>query len=553
MKHKILIPSILDGFKSKKLVTLFCFLSILAGIYLQLLPSLLLKQITDEHIVPGIAEGVITLAFIYLGAVLLSGVADLIKQYTLSRLTQEVIVEIKVRMSEKLSHLSIFTIQAKTSGEWMSYFSNDVDTIATLFTDDILTLLANLGSMAAIGFTIYTLNPAVAIFVAAALPILILISYWFNKITFRNQVKARLSLSKLNSWLNSRIQNTPTLRFFHQEEKQLSEMQEPLDENYRILNKTNLYDSLFPCVMNIFRGIVLVCFMLYAKQEVDVGGLITSGSVVACVNLLLQLLAPVEAIAMQLQTIQEAASGVKRIKDFENLEEEERIGHDVKASDAVISCENLHFGYPNQAPLFNGLSLSIKKGERVVVQGKTGEGKSTLMNLLTGLYAPDAGSISLLNKDPFGMSEKERRQSVGVISQLFLTREGTVRELVTLNDPEVSDEQLRKICKLVQMDETIEKLPKGYDTMLAPGSNALSNGQMQLLALACALIHEPPVLFLDEMTSGLDSESENQVFEVIRQLSHDRTIFTISHRYSEALNPTMVLKLQAGKLVPAEL
>lgn len=517
-----------------------------------LLPSLLLKQITDEHIVPGIAQGVLSLAFVYLGAVLLSGAADLIKQYTLSRLTQSVIVEIKIRMSEKLRHLSIFTIQSKTSGEWMSYFSNDVDTIATLFTDDILTLIANLGSMAAISFTIYTLNPAVAFFVAAALPILVLISYRFNILTFRNQLKARVSLSRLNGWLNSRIQNTPTLRFFHQEADQLEKMQAPLDENYRILNKTNFYDSLFPCIMNIFRGLVLICFLLYAKQDIDSGGLLSSGSVVACVNLLLQLLAPVEAIAMQLQTIQEAASGVKRIKDFENLEEEERAEREINGGGAVIRCDDLTFAYPNQKPIFDGLSLTIRQGERIVIQGKTGEGKSTLMNLLTGLYAPDKGTVSLLNKDPFGMSEEERRQSVGVISQLFLTRQGTIRELITLNDPAITDEQLKKCCQLVKMDEVIEKLPNGYDSLLAPGSNALSNGQMQLLALACALIHEPPVLFLDEMTSGLDAESENEVFEVIRRLSQDRTIFTISHRYSDALNPTRILKLQNGRLVTAE-
>ena len=552
MKHKILVPSILSGFKAKKLISFFCFLSIAAGIYLQLLPSLLLKQITDEHIVPGIAQGVLSLAFVYLGAVLLSGAADLIKQYTLSRLTQSVIVEIKIRMSEKLRHLSIFTIQSKTSGEWMSYFSNDVDTIATLFTDDILTLIANLGSMAAISFTIYTLNPAVAFFVAAALPILVLISYRFNILTFRNQLKARVSLSRLNGWLNSRIQNTPTLRFFHQEADQLEKMQAPLDENYRILNKTNFYDSLFPCIMNIFRGLVLICFLLYAKQDIDSGGLLSSGSVVACVNLLLQLLAPVEAIAMQLQTIQEAASGVKRIKDFENLEEEERAEREINGGGAVIRCDDLTFAYPNQKPIFDGLSLTIRQGERIVIQGKTGEGKSTLMNLLTGLYAPDKGTVSLLNKDPFGMSEEERRQSVGVISQLFLTRQGTIRELITLNDPAITDEQLKKCCKLVKMDEVIEKLPNGYDSLLAPGSNALSNGQMQLLALACALIHEPPVLFLDEMPSGLDAESENEVFEVIRQLSQDRTIFTISHRYSDALNPTRILKLQNGRLVTAE-
>ncbi|RHN03274.1 ABC transporter ATP-binding protein [Dielma fastidiosa] len=552
MKHKILVPSILSGFKAKKLISFFCFLSIAAGIYLQLLPSLLLKQITDEHIVPGIAQGVLSLAFVYLGAVLLSGAADLIKQYTLSRLTQSVIVEIKIRMSEKLRHLSIFTIQSKTSGEWMSYFSNDVDTIATLFTDDILTLIANLGSMAAISFTIYTLNPAVAFFVAAALPILVLISYRFNILTFRNQLKARVSLSRLNGWLNSRIQNTPTLRFFHQEADQLEKMQAPLDENYRILNKTNFYDSLFPCIMNIFRGLVLICFLLYAKQDIDSGGLLSSGSVVACVNLLLQLLAPVEAIAMQLQTIQEAASGVKRIKDFENLEEEERAEREINGGGVVIRCDDLTFAYPNQKPIFDGLSLTIRQGERIVIQGKTGEGKSTLMNLLTGLYAPDKGTVSLLNKDPFGMSEEERRQSVGVISQLFLTRQGTIRELITLNDPAITDEQLKKCCQLVKMDEVIEKLPNGYDSLLAPGSNALSNGQMQLLALACALIHEPPVLFLDEMTSGLDAESENEVFEVIRQLSQDRTIFTISHRYSDALNPTRILKLQNGRLVTAE-
>lgn len=552
MKHKILVPSILSGFKAKKLISFFCFLSIAAGIYLQLLPSLLLKQITDEHIVPGIAQGVLSLAFVYLGAVLLSGAADLIKQYTLSRLTQSVIVEIKIRMSEKLRHLSIFTIQSKTSGEWMSYFSNDVDTIATLFTDDILTLIANLGSMAAISFTIYTLNPAVAFFVAAALPILVLISYRFNILTFRNQLKARVSLSRLNGWLNSRIQNTLTLRFFHQEADQLEKMQAPLDENYRILNKTNFYDSLFPCIMNIFRGLVLICFLLYAKQDIDSGGLLSSGSVVACVNLLLQLLAPVEAIAMQLQTIQEAASGVKRIKDFENLEEEERAEREINGGGVVIRCDDLTFAYPNQKPIFDGLSLTIRQGERIVIQGKTGEGKSTLMNLLTGLYAPDKGTVSLLNKDPFGMSEEERRQSVGVISQLFLTRQGTIRELITLNDPAITDEQLKKCCQLVKMDEVIEKLPNGYDSLLAPGSNALSNGQMQLLALACALIHEPPVLFLDEMTSGLDAESENEVFEVIRQLSQDRTIFTISHRYSDALNPTRILKLQNGRLVTAE-
>lgn len=552
MKHKIILPALWAGFKAKKTVSFFCFFAILASIGLQLVPSLVLKEITDEHIMLGVSEGVLSLAFIYLGAILLKGLADLVKQYTLSLLTQEVIVEIKVRMSEKLRHLSIFTIQSKTSGEWISYFSNDVDTIASLFTDDILTLIANLGSMAAISFTIYLLNPAVAYFVLASLPLLVFISYRFNRCTFNNQLKARVSLSKLNGWLNSRIQNTETLRFFHQEESQLEKMQQPLEENYHSFNKTNFYDSLFPCIMNLFRSIVLILFLLYAKQEIELGGLISSGSVVACVNLLLQLLAPVEAIAMQLQTIQEAASGVKRIRDFENLEEEVRHQRSVEGDKGIVQCDHLSFAYPQKPPLFKDLSLSFQQGERIVIQGKSGEGKSTLMNLLIGLYAADQGSVAIMNQDPFGMSEAKRRQTMGVISQLFLTRTGTIRELVTLNDWTITDEQLKKCCQLVKMDEVIEKLPQGYDTLIGNGSHSLSNGQMQLLALACALIHEPPILFLDEMTSGLDYESEKEVFEVLKELSHNRTIFTISHRFSQALNPTRILKLSEGRLIEVD-
>lgn len=515
---------------------------------MQLVPPQILKNIIDNNISNGIYSGIWKLSFCYLLAVLIAGIADLLKELMMAIIGQDMLASIRYNMAKKLQNLPISYFSNNSVGETMSYFTSDVDSVGTLFTSGLIGMISDTLKAIGIIISIYILSPKLALYSLIIIPIIYFITKFFKKATFKAQMETRQAVSHINGFIQEVFNGIRTLKIFKKEKSFLNKFQEPLSENINAVHKTSLYDSLFPCMMQVFRAIVITVLVAIASPS-SFG--ITVGAIAAVIDLISRMLAPIEAIAMEFQTIQQAASGMRRIKTFEEEKEEIRniIKDQTLSENPSIEFENSSFSYDDGKEIIKNISFNVKPGSKVAIIGRTGAGKSTILNLAAGLYKPNTGSIKIGGLDPFFMEANLRRKYIGIVPQISSCYDGTIREAITLYDDSIISKDIEKAAKIVGLHDDIIKLKDGYDTLIGEGECSFSNGEYQLLSLASALVLNPPILLLDEVTSGLDRITEERIFNAIKNISKNRTILTISHRISGFIDSDEIIIIENGEIV----
>ncbi|SHH84813.1 ABC transporter ATP-binding protein [Sporanaerobacter acetigenes] len=551
MKNKIVSNAIKISCKEKILYIIFLIIAIVAGIVMQLIPPQILKSIIDNNISKGVYEGIWKLSLYYLLAVVFSGAFDFLREFMMAIIGQNILLNIRLNMAKKLSKLPISYFSNNAVGEIMSKFTQDVDAVGTLFTSGLIGIISDGLKTIGIIISIYILSPKLALYVLVLIPIIYLIARFFKSNTFKSQMDARKAVGHINGSVQEIFNGLRTIKIFGMENYFISDFQEPLNQNLEAVHKTSTLDSIFPCIMQILRAIVITIAVIVAAPK-GLGSLgISIGSIAAAVDLISRMLAPIEAIAVEFQTIQEAISGLERINEFDSEEEEIKYIQEKPElmKDVSISVQDVSFAYDNGKEIVQNISFDVKQGTKAALVGRTGAGKSTILNLVAGLYRPKEGSIKIGGMDPFEMPFDMRRRTIGIVPQAFPIYDGTVKEAITLYDETITEEEIIAAAKSVGLHEDIMKLSNGYDTFIGEGEIKFSHGQYQLLSLACALVCNPPILLLDEVTSGLDSITEAKIFKVLREVSKDRTILTISHRISGIIDADKVVILEKGKIV----
>lgn len=324
-----------------------------------------------------------------------------------------------------------------------------------------------------------------------------------------------------------------------------------LQEGYAAMERTNFYDALYSPVILITDALVTGVVMLLSASsdpEVRMFFRMSVGTAVAVISYISRIFSPIESIGMEIQTIQEALAGAKRVGEF--LELPTRLETSVEAGEKVmtelgkasagtaspvacISLEDVSFGYEEEKMVLEHLSFEIKTGEQVTMTGRTGAGKSTIFKLLLGLYRPQKGCVKIYGQDAYLLPDSIRRRLFGCVEQSFKRVPGTVLEQITLSDPMISREDAVEAAKLAGLHEVIAGMEQGYDT---PCTDALfSQGQWQLLSIARAVAAKPSILLLDEITANLDVGTEQEVLYALRRAGENRTVVSISHRLYEKM------------------
>lgn len=560
---KIVISAFKATYKEKPLWVVTLFVAIIAGTLIQLLPPQLLKIIIDKHIEPGYLEGIWNLAFLYLMVVILGGVFDFFREFTIALVGENMLAEIRLKMAAKLSKLPISYFNRNAHGTIISYLTSDVEAVGTLITTGVIGMLADVLKALGIMISLFVLSPILALYAVSLIPIIYFITKGFKGATLKAQMETRKALGKINGSIQEIFNGIQTIKLFNKEEYFLSLFQEPLNENITAVNKTSTFDSIFPCIMQVLRALFITTIvMLVAPNGIGQLTTLSLGALAASIELISKLLAPIEAIAMEFQTIQEAVAGLKRIEEFYSLKEETREFYnsyekEFQKLEGTIRVEGVSFSYEESKTILNNVSFNLKSGQKMAIAGRTGAGKSTLMNIISGLYKPKEGKITIGGLDPFLIPPKERRRLIGIVPQSFTIYDGTVREAITLFDEDIKEEEIIFAAKTVELHEKIMSLEKGYETLLGEGEQQLSNGEYQLLSLACAIVCNPPVLLLDEMTSGLDAITEEKIYKALKKICKGRTLITISHRVSGIIDADEALILKDGEIVekgdPSEL
>lgn len=553
MKNSRIKHLTLDVLKKNAGTTAVLVITVCGAVIISLIPPQLLKRIIDDNLVPKNGEGLLELAVAYMAAIIFIGVFDFIKEAVLTVLGQKMTTGIRIEMMRKLERVSAGFFSINESGAVVSRLTNDVETIGYLFTGGIAGMTADCFKIIGIVLSIWIFSARLGVITIVLLPVIYGITRLFQKNMLKAQMKNRIIVGQVNNRITDSLRNAQMIKAFSKEEYMEGKYVSDLEENFNALERVNFQNSIFPPVIQMIRAVIIGMVVVLSSGRWNNPG-ISLGMVAASIDLLSALFIPIEAIGMELQSIQQAVSGIRRVNEFFEEPEDSRKNDDLKVADIIPSREDItfsfhhvYFQYNKETVVLKNIDLDIRQQQKVTFVGRTGVGKTTLFKLVTGLLQPTAGSITINGIDVCAIPNTEKRRIFGYVDQNFYMVKGTVAEQISLGDISISRDQIENALDFVGLREYVDTLENGLDTQVVKES-VFSQGQKQLLAIARAIVTDPPILLLDEMSANLDSITEEKMVSVLKKVGRGHTILNISHRLSSMIASDKIVVLENGSV-----
>lgn len=519
--------------RAHHVLTVGTILCVAASVVTSLLPPLLLARIID-----GLTAGLpLTLwaVLAYFCSLALEGVLSSAQESLLVLFGQKMTHALRSEMSHKLTQLPASTLVDQNPGEVAARFSGDVDTVEALFTSGIISMVADACRILSIMAVIAVKNTGLALILLLVLPLFAAFTRHVQRRMLAAQLDNRRAVAAVSGQVPETLHNIRTIRALGTEAYMERRYDKRIADGYAAMERTNFYDAIYsPVVLLLNAVVVAIVMLLSASGNATVLTLfgMSVGTSVAVINYISRIFAPIESLGMEIQTIQSAMAGVKRIDAFLAQPGRTIPGERQKAARGDVELAHVTFGY-GEKQVLNDFSMTVHQGERVTLIGRTGAGKSTIFKLLLGLYPPESGSVTIGGVPVADITDRERRTCISCVEQHFARVPGTVLDQITLGDPQITAEMAKNAAQLAGIDTAIRALPDGYDTVCSEGM--FSQGEWQLLSIARAAAADPAVLLLDEITANLDAETEARVLDALRRASEGRTVLSVSHRIYENL------------------
>ena len=514
-------------------LTVGVILCVAASVAASLLPPLLLARCIDS-LTAGLPL-TIWAVLAYFASLALEGVLSSAQESLLVVFGQKMTHALRSEMSYKLTRLPAATLVDQNPGEVAARFSGDVDTVEALFTSGIISMVADACRIISIMVVIFVKNPGLALILLLVLPLFAVFTRHVQKRMLAAQLDNRRAVAAVSGQVPETLHNIRTIRALGMEAYMERRYDQRIADSYSAMERTNFYDAIYsPAVLTLNAVVVGIVMLLSASGNSTALALfgMSVGTSVAIINYISRIFAPIESLGMEIQTIQSAMAGVKRIDAFLAQPERTIPAERTKAARGDVELAHVTFGY-GEKHVLNDFSMTVKQGEQVTLVGRTGAGKSTVFKLLLGLYPPESGTVTIGGVNVADITDRERRTCISCVEQHFARVPGTVLDQITLGDPQITEEMAKNAAKLAGIDTAIAAMPGGYDTVCSEGM--FSQGEWQLLSIARAAAADPAVLLLDEITANLDSETEARVLEALRRASEGRTVLSVSHRIYENL------------------
>ena len=514
-------------------LTVGVILCVAASVAASLLPPLLLARCIDS-LTAGLPL-TIWVVLAYFASLALEGVLSSAQESLLVVFGQKMTHALRSEMSHKLTRLPAATLVDQNPGEVAARFSGDVDTVEALFTSGIISMVADACRIISIMVVIFVKNPGLAMILLLVLPLFAVFTRHVQKRMLAAQLDNRRAVAAVSGQVPETLHNIRTIRALGMEAYMERRYDQRIADSYSAMERTNFYDAIYsPAVLTLNAVVVGIVMLLSASGNGTALALfgMSVGTSVAVINYISRIFAPIESLGMEIQTIQSAMAGVKRIDAFLAQPERTIPAERTKAARGDVELAHVTFGY-GEKHVLNDFSMTVKQGEQVTLVGRTGAGKSTVFKLLLGLYPPESGTVTIGGVNVADITDRERRTCISCVEQHFARVPGTVLDQITLGDPQITEEMAKNAAKLAGIDTAIAAMPGGYDTVCSEGM--FSQGEWQLLSIARAAAADPAVLLLDEITANLDAETEARVLEALRRASEGRTVLSVSHRIYEHL------------------
>ena len=566
---------------------------------LELVPPLLLMTFVDDHVLVGQSDGLVVLSLCFLLAMAAVEVTRALAGYLTGVAAQGTLHDLRVRLFAHLQSLPIRWFDRTPLGEAIAHCTSDIEAIQTLFTSGVASVVIDLSRVVTISIALASLSPPLAAIAALTVPPLLILTRRLQVQVREAERQNRIAVGQQGAQLQETLVGAETIQTFGRQDAFVHRLRLTLAQTLVASNRATACSAMYSPNVAMIAAVAGAALLWVGAR----GGLasweISLGTLTAFVLLLQRGFAPLAALGEQWQTVQGALAGVERVFEVlavpSDLTEKNLTGsgkphprplpiameRGANRDLQVVSPSppqrgggrgvgpsagelvDVRFGYAPGQPILHDVSMTVRPGEHVALVGRTGAGKSSALSLLGGLYEPWEGRVAVLGQNPRDLESADRRRLFGVVPQTALLFNGTVLENVALFDPSVSREMVEDAVHLAGAAGFVLGLPHGYDTMLAGVGGGqgmrLSAGQTALLALARALVLDPPLILLDEATAAIDASTEATLATALRAgvVGRRRGLLTVAHRLATAREADRVIVLEDGRIVeegpPAEL
>ncbi|NWF75393.1 MAG: ABC transporter ATP-binding protein [Nitrospirae bacterium] len=528
---------------------------IFAGIILSILVSAItgaiawaVKPALDEILV---AKKYQYLIFMPVGIFLLftiRGILSFGQNYLMRSAGMKLVRETRNKLYNHVLYLPIGYFNRESSGVIISRIINDVDALSRLIADVIKTFIVEVPTVIfLVGVALYR-RWDLALLSLMLLPFIAYSTRKLGKGVKRKRKEAQKKLSVLTHRIGESIFGNRIIKIFNREkftdEKFRNENQKYYREHLRVIR----LKEFTKLIIDVMTGLAVAIVLWYGGSLV-MKDIISAGSFASILVAIYMMFPPVKRIGEAYGILQETRASIERIDTLMNVKQEETGHIKIEAFQKSITFEHVSFTFPgNTIPVLQDVNLKIKSGEVIAIVGRSGVGKTTLVDLIPKFYLPSHGKLTIDDIDVCDIETHSLRELIGIVSQDVILFNDTVRENIAFGKKDVSDKDIFEAARMAYADEFIQELPEKYNTFIGDRGVRLSGGQRQRIAIARAILKNPPILILDEATSSLDSVSEALVQKALDQLMKGRTTIVVAHRLSTIKNADRILIIENGEI-----
>lgn len=515
------------------------------------LRPLFLQQAIDEGMTP---KDMDTLLY-FLGAMFVVLMGEVLSQfffiYWANWLGQNVVRDLRIKLFDHMMKFKMQYYDKSAVGRLVTRAVNDIETIASIFSQGLFMIVSDLLKMAVIiGFMLWK-SWELSLIVFAILPFIVYATRVFQKAMKVAFEEVRTQVANLNTFVQERVTGMKIVQVFTREKIEREKFSEINKKHKDAWNKTVWYNSIFFPIAEIVSSLTIGLLVWYGGLRAVGDDTITIGLITAFIQFSQMLFMPLRQIADKFNTLQMGMVSANRV--FAILDTDSRIADEGnKRLDHVkgaIEFQDVRFSYVEGEEVLKGISLSVNPGETVAIVGATGAGKSTIINLLSRFYEIDSGTITIDGVDIKDVEIASLREQIAVVLQDVFLFADSIYQNITLGQSSISEEDVEEAAKIIGVDDFIKTLPNGYHYNVKERGAMLSSGQRQLIAFLRAYVSNPAILVLDEATSSVDSYSEQLIQQAIKKITKDRTSIVIAHRLATIKKADKIIVMEKGEIV----
>lgn len=526
------------------------FTAILISLFSTLTPYLL-KVVVDDYILIKNYEGMQSIILLMMLVLLFEVIFMYLFTFYANWLGQKVIKDLRVNVFEKIVKFKMSFFDKNAVGRLVTRTVNDIETIASIFSQGLFTIIADILKMITVLTVMTLISPELTLVVISIFPVLIFATRVFQKTMKTAFEKVRREVANLNSFVQERISGVKIVQIFNREKVEIDKFNQINIKHRDAWLRTVWINSIFFPIAEISTSICIGLLVWYGGFNNLNGENISLGTLFLFISMSGLLFRPLRQIADRFNTLQMGMVSTERI--FNILDDDQQIKDKGELEDpsfkGLIEFKNVNFSYVDNQQVLNNISFKISPGESFAIVGPTGSGKTTITNLITKFYEINTGNILIDGKDIDDYTLETVRNKIGIILQDVFLFADTIFNNITLFNKDITLEDVENAAKELEIHDFISSLPGGYNFNVSERGTTLSAGQKQLIAFLRVLVNNPDILILDEATSSIDSYSEDLIKNATKKITKDKTSIIIAHRLSTIESANKIIYMENGKIL----